>query len=510
MAEAAARPGAIPETPETAVTPAREVHRVPDPFPLTLAGMLAALGPQAINFGISIGGGEAYLLPNVAARGTLHLHWVMILSVVLETALVYECIKYSCCTGRSFFAGTRELKPYGFWPWFWAVAAILTYAWPAWMSGAIVAAQRFTGLSTQTILPGSGLPPQYIWAVIALALVLIVFYFSNRTYAFLSNFFTVIMFANIVLVLVITVIAARPSDYLTVLLGYLGITFLREGYPDALPRTDALALYNQPGGNLMWVSFWVVAAGWGMGRYAGQVTGVLRPPERITATELRWDHTDPEERRKMHQWVRVGGGSLIFWWALIGGMIMTYLYSVAGLAYLHDDYLATGRVPSGVNVPVQMATVAQGVLGPVAGWLMLLVIMVTLYDAQFPYYDTNIGRTTTDAIAVNTNAEERRPYRFYYFVVVTVAVLAGLYLVTVAQPFILWTIVAIASIVWRSIGSLQILRINNQRLPDEFKVNRMNTALLWFSAISGIGAVALWFIIVFPGEACRQAGLLCR
>jgi hypothetical protein len=46
------------------------VHEVPNPFPLTLAGMLAALGPQAINFGISIGGGEAYLLPNVAARGT--------------------------------------------------------------------------------------------------------------------------------------------------------------------------------------------------------------------------------------------------------------------------------------------------------------------------------------------------------------------------------------------------------------------------------------------------------
>ncbi|HYI83115.1 MAG TPA: hypothetical protein VEX11_07895, partial [Acetobacteraceae bacterium] len=56
----------------------RQIHPVPNPFPLTLAGMLAALGPQAINFGISIGGGEAYLLPNVAARGTLHMHWLML------------------------------------------------------------------------------------------------------------------------------------------------------------------------------------------------------------------------------------------------------------------------------------------------------------------------------------------------------------------------------------------------------------------------------------------------
>jgi hypothetical protein len=31
---------------------------VPNPYPLTLAGLLAALGPQAINFGISVGAGK--------------------------------------------------------------------------------------------------------------------------------------------------------------------------------------------------------------------------------------------------------------------------------------------------------------------------------------------------------------------------------------------------------------------------------------------------------------------
>ena len=239
-AVAGAAPGAVDE---------QAVHEVPNPFPLTLAGMMAALGPQAINFGISIGGGEAYLLPNISARGTLNMHWLMLVSVVLETALVYECIKYSVCTGRSFFAATHELKPYGFWPWFWAVVTVLTWAWPAWMGGAIIAAERFTGIGNPPIF---GLPPYYMWAVIALVLVLVVFYFSDRTYNFLSRFFVVIMFANIVLVLAITLVAARPEHYWQVLMGYLGITFLLEGYPDALPKTDALALFNQPGGSLMW------------------------------------------------------------------------------------------------------------------------------------------------------------------------------------------------------------------------------------------------------------------
>jgi hypothetical protein len=254
----------------------------------------------------------------------------------------------------------------------------------------------------------------------------------------------------------------------------------------------------------MWVSFWVIGAGFGMGRYAGQVTGVLRPPEQITAQELAWNTTDPGERAKMQQWVKIGGYSLILWWAIIGGLIMTYLYSVAGLAYLHEDFLKTGTIPTGVQVPPQMATIAQGVMGPMAGWLMLLFIMVTLYDAQFPFYDTFIGRTTCDAIAVTGRG--RRPYRFYYFVVVTVAVLAGFYLITVAQPFLLWIGVAISALVYRSIGAWQILLINNRRLPDGFKVSTLNTWLLWITVITGLGGVGVWAVTVLPVEIAKRFG----
>jgi hypothetical protein len=53
------------------------------------------------------------------------------------------------------------------------------------------------------------------------------------------------------------------------------------------------------------------------------------------------------------------------------------LYSVAGYAYLHNEFLTTGKVPIGLEVPLQMSTIAQGVLGPAAGALMLIAIMVT-------------------------------------------------------------------------------------------------------------------------------------
>jgi hypothetical protein len=190
--------------------------------------------------------------------------------------------------------------------------------------------------------------------------------------------------------------------------------------------------------------------------------------------------------------VKLGAYSLIFWWALIGGIRMTYLYSVAGYAYLHDEYLKTGQVPQGVDVSVQMATIATGVMGQMAGWLMLLFIMVTLYDAQFPIYDTFIGRTTTDAIATTTNWAEKRPYRFYYFVVVTLAVLAGFWMVIQTAPFIIWLAASVLGLLTRSVGSLQIIMINNKQLHPAFQVRKLNRYILYFTFVSGFAAVGVW------------------
>ena len=61
----------------------------------------------------------------------------------------------------------------------------------------------------------------------------------------------------------------------------------------------------------------------------------------------------------------------------------------------------------------------------------------------------------------------------------------------------------------RSIGAWQIWLINNRRLPDGFKVSRLNTTLLWITVVTGLGGVAYWAVTVLPVEACKQAKLLC-
>jgi hypothetical protein len=455
---------------------------VPNPYPLTLAGLLAALGPQAINFGISVGGGETMLIPNIASLGGTRLFWLMTISTVLETVVVYECIKYSMVTGRSFFSMTRDIKPYGFWPWFWGISALATFAWPAWLAGASSAMFKLTGVATY-----------YTWCAIALVAVLLVFYFSNVIYRSLSKIFIAVMWINIVAVIIVVALIATKDDYLTVLWGYFN--FGIAGYPEGLKLSLAAALLNQPGGSLMWVSFWVLEAGWGMGRYTGRVTGVLRPPEQINTDVLPWDTSNPEEVRKMQGWVSVGKWSLILWWSVIGAMFMTFLYATAGQAYLFRQ----GIVASGLDVPLQMATIVGGVFGPLVFAVFLVFLFVTLYDAEFAIYDTFIGRTVTDAIASTPRLRGRHPYRVYYFIVVTVAIAAGFYLVTLGQPYALWLLVAFLAIIMRSIAAAQILYVNKRHLPAAFKPSVFNQVVLWFTIVSGFLCASIWGYAYFAG-----------
>jgi hypothetical protein len=148
-----------------------------------------------------------------------------------------------------------------------------------------------------------------------------------------------------------------------------------------------------------------------------------------------------------------------------------------------------------------------------AGWLMLLFIMVTLYDAQFPIYDTFIGRTTTDAIAVTRQRQgalnnffhrllpaglRNRPYRFWYFVVVTAAVLAGLWMVLQTSPFIIWLA-----------GSVAYL-INQGRHPDHADQQSVRTGSISGSTSSlrcnaeRWAAVGIWLYAGGLAEIIRR------
>jgi len=91
-----------------------EKRKVPTPPMLsTLAAVLAMFSPQAINFGASVDGGELMFYPWMALQEAVNWFWLLVFGTIFETILVYEVIRYSTITGRSFFVATKDIPPKG-------------------------------------------------------------------------------------------------------------------------------------------------------------------------------------------------------------------------------------------------------------------------------------------------------------------------------------------------------------------------------------------------------------
>jgi hypothetical protein len=195
----------------------------------------------------------------------------------------------------------------------------------------------------------------------------------------------------------------------------------------------------------------------------------------------------------MKDWCRLAKWSLVLWWAILGALLGSFLYGVIGHSYLFRN----GIVAEGLDVPLQLATIA-GNFGLWAMAIFLIFIFVTLYDAEFAYYDAFIGRTFADAAASTSGVTSRFSYRFYYFLAVITAILLGLYLVRIAMPFALWLISAFMTLLAKGIGAAQILYANKRWLPDEFRPSRFSQTILWVGCIlgSGIGCV-MWALAQF-------------
>ena len=214
------------------------MYRIADPFPLTLAGIVGDARPAGDQLRISVGSGEAYLLPNIGARGTFNMHWLMLISVVLEAALVYECIKLGMNTGRSRSSPLprtwgRRASGRGTGP------LSLPFSWPAGQPGW---AGRSSPGQFEHLDPRAAAQRQAATAVHlggdragARACHVLPLGPHLQVPGAGADFFLVIMWANIILVVVITGIAAKPHHYWDVLKGCSACLPDRGQYPAVCP-----------------------------------------------------------------------------------------------------------------------------------------------------------------------------------------------------------------------------------------------------------------------------------
>ncbi|MEM4513469.1 MAG: Nramp family divalent metal transporter [Ignisphaera sp.] len=124
--------------------PLVEVDELPPPSPLKFSSIIRVIGPSAIVLGVAIGSGKWLIGPNNAVLYGPYILWIATASILLQTILNLEMVRYTMYTGEPIFNGMLRLW---FCPRFWGslliVLSILERPWPAWafaVATAVVAA----------------------------------------------------------------------------------------------------------------------------------------------------------------------------------------------------------------------------------------------------------------------------------------------------------------------------------------------------------------------------------
>ncbi|MEM5822533.1 MAG: Nramp family divalent metal transporter, partial [Ignisphaera sp.] len=147
-----------------------EVDELPPPPPLKFSSVMRIVGPSAIVLGVAIGSGEWLIGPSNAVLYGPYILWIATVSILLQTILNLEMVRYTMYTGEPIFNGILRLWPG---PRFWGpllvVLSILERAWPAWAFAAA------TGVVAAMLgkIPGAGESLYVMVAGVILALIIV-------------------------------------------------------------------------------------------------------------------------------------------------------------------------------------------------------------------------------------------------------------------------------------------------------------------------------------------------
>jgi len=455
------------------IKPPWEVREMPEPPPLHFKGLMKWAGPAIVLGALSVGGFEAYQAGYVAAQKWTGIYWVYIVSCFFQLLMNNEISRYTMATGETVLQGFTRLRPAKFWGWTTAIFCILQQGWPAWIGGAAAGLAALLGIKAWQIV-----------GMVAIGMVFVVFSASKRVYSTLE----LIMYACFVVANVglafLTILMTNWAVVKEVSWGWVAFGTI----PAGITLTAVGPFLNQPAGGFwnFWHTYWVREKGMGMAKYFGHVTGFTAPAEEIRRTGYIFDTDNAGELKKFHSWLKMNMITLTVFFVILGGIWFTYFASLAGYS---AAVIYKMEVPGGIKIATILAGIFQSAYGQFGFVLFGIILVFALFDSQFSVYD-GIARMFADTVAVETHATDRRPYRFFYFLMMGFLCAAGLITVWMKTPYILWLIINWAGVAVHASLTIMIIYLNSKLLPGPIKPKG------WIITLNVIWAVVLFIYFI--------------
>ncbi len=450
------------------------------PEPLPLKKFMVYIGPAMMTIALGLGTSELILYPRLTAEFGTGWIGMMVLSLVFQTVWAQQMARWTVLTGEhGVQMNARVVSRIG------ALVSItffmfIGFAIPAWAS---VAA---TALLELIRWPASTEIGTVFWAYVSFLLVFAVVFLSKVARTWIERMATVAtLFAwgLLILAAVTTIKGGTVAD--------IGRHLFLWDIPDKMNWWILGSTLSWVGGGptLLWYTYWMKDAGWGMSRYCGSIPGGMGKPVQIRTAGLVPEFT-PLNISRLKVWLK--RSNAVLWGAYFVGSLLTILIVVG----LSDTILRPkGLVPSGFEVIKHQALFFKEPLGAFGAVLFLVMAWLFFFNNQMAISEAVVRQNADTTMGFLGKTNIKKVYFSWWgiYLAISFVLIALQYFGGGINPFSFVTYSAMLTLVSLVVSVLATLVgqvVLYKEFPKELRPSPLSIGLL------GAGFLFYVFIII--------------
>ena len=446
--------------------------KFPKPIPLK-----KLIGPSFIILGVGLGSGELILWPYLSSNFGLGIIWAAVLGITFQFFINMEIERYTLATGESIFVGLA--RKYGkLTPIWFILTTLIPWMWPG-----IIAA------SGTVFAAAMGIEYSGIIGIVLLIVQGILFSLGKVVYKTQEQIQKLIILVGVPFVFLVTLLFAKGPDFTALSEGLIGkgegFWFLPAGLPIAT-FLGALA-YAGAGGNLnLAQSLIEYEKGYGMGKYSGRITNILKGKAEAVSLE-GYDFEKNKENIANFRtwWKRINIEHGIVFWAT-GAVTMIMLSLLAYTTVFGDPGVETS-----INFVVREGIVIGEKISPLLGKFFLVMAGVMLFGTQFSVFGSNSRISAENLVITSQKKFKISSLSKYFYIFLWVQIAAGIAIFALGftEPLGLVVTGAVLNAISMFIYSglvlwLNITTLHKKLRPSFIRIAMVGAAFLFYGGFS--------------------------
>ncbi|MDD4938216.1 MAG: Nramp family divalent metal transporter [Candidatus Shapirobacteria bacterium] len=423
------------------------------------------VGPSFILLGMGLGSGELILWPYLSANFGLGIIWAAVIGITFQFFINMEVERYTLVTGESVFVGlARKLGRLS--PIWFILSTMIPWMWPG-----IV-------LSSATVLAAVlGIKSAGLVAILMLLMIGSVLTFG-KVYKTQEKLQKMVIYIGVPAVLLLTIFLAKGADWQSLMNGLIG---KGEGFlfiPAGLSLMTFLGAfaYSGAGGNLnLAQSFYIREKEYGMGKYGGKITSLLRKGDQNFSLEGKTFEINKDNLSRFKVWwKKVNLEHLLVFW--LTGATTILLLALLAFSTVYGKFGGS----SGINFLFEEAANIGVSTLPVIGIIFLVLVSIMLFFTQLSVMDATARINSENLVILNEKVFGVKKMSKFYYIFLWTQIVLGILILLVGfdQPLQLVTISAFLNAITMFVYTGALWWLNQKTLPKELRPSWWRKAVL--------------------------------